>query len=352
MTALKIGVAMSGGVDSTVTAALLAEQGHRVHGYFMRLPLPGMDEHIKRLRLLTERLAIPLRILELEDFFKQTVIEHFISTYLAGRTPNPCIFCNHTVKFGRLFSVMRADGMDKGATGHYARVVKDGEYRLLRGIDPAKDQSYFLCRLDPEQLSHIVFPLGTTRKKEVYRKALELGFTDFEGRESQDVCFMAGKSVSDFFKEQGIPEKKGDIVSTAGRFLGTHRGIWHYTIGQRRGLSIPDATPWYVTRMDGTHNRLIVGKHQELFSTSLLLEDVQMLSSTFHLPWRGTIQLRSRHTPCPVTVISKGCGWSVTFEQPQRAVTPGQYAALYENDRIVGSGIISKADPKSGEISS
>ena len=199
---------MSGGVDSTVTAALLMEQGHSVHGYFMRLPLPGTDENIKRLRFLTDKLGITLRIIELEDYFRETVMRYFIDTYLSGRTPNPCIFCNHTIKFGKLLSAMREDGMDKGATGHYARVENKDEFRLLRGLDPSKDQSYFLCRLTPEQLAHMIFPLGEIYKKDVYIKAGQLGFTDFEGRESQDVCFMAGRDVPSFFREQGIPEKK------------------------------------------------------------------------------------------------------------------------------------------------
>ncbi len=338
---MKIGMAMSGGVDSSTGAALLRRQGHEVHGFFMQLPVPNQEDQVRRVDQIADMLGIPLHLVDMDQVFTDTVIDYFLSTYQDGQTPNPCIRCNREIKFGSLLDIMQEHGMERCATGHYARIATDGDRPVIRrGRDQRKDQSYFLCRIRPERLSRILFPLGELHKKQVYDLAEELGLGGFrQQKESQDVCFLSHCSVAEFLRQHGGPELPGDIVDTRGRVLGTHRGIWKYTIGQRRGLGIPDATPWYVVALDGRHNRVIVGKDEELWRQSIDLCQVEWaLART--IPWEGLIQLRSRHQPAPATVTRTPRGWRATFQSPQRAITPGQFAAFYEEDRLVGSGII------------
>ena len=192
----------------------------------------------------------------------------------------------------------------------------------------------------------MVLPLGELTKREVYELAAEMGIQGFNQQESQDVCFLGGNSVASCLEDHGIKRQPGDIVSTEGRILGQHQGIWHYTIGQRRGLGLPDATPWYVTGLDGVANRVIVGKHEELFSRSLKLSEVLWSGEARSLPWYGVVQLRSRHQPemARITAGDDPKSLEVLFDQPQRAVTPGQFAAFYEDEMVVGSGIIAAAE--------
>ncbi len=332
---------MSGGVDSSTGAALLRNQGHEVHGFFMRLPVPNQEKQIRRVEQVARMLGIPLHLVDMGQVFTDTVIDYFLSTYHDGQTPNPCIRCNREIKFGSLLDIMQEYGMERGATGHYARTATYGDKTVIRrGEDHLKDQSYFLCRIKPEQLSKILFPLGELNKKQVYNLAEELGLRGFrQQKESQDVCFLSHCSVADFLRQHGGPDLPGEIVDTRGRVLGTHQGIWKYTIGQRRGLGIPDATPWYVVALDSRHNRVIVGKDEALWSQSVNLCQVEWALS-LTIPWKGLVQLRSRHHPAPATVTRTSRGWRATFESPQRAITPGQFAAFYEEDRLVGSGII------------
>lgn len=347
---MKIGVAMSGGVDSSVTAALLKKQGWDVHGYYMKLPLPDLDVHIQRLEKLTTGLGIPLHFVDLRDSFTKNVISYFVDEYKHGHTPNPCIFCNKTIKFGRLLSTMLDQGMEKMATGHYARIQRNNNVRLRRGVDVSKDQSYFLCRLTQRQLDFILFPLGELRKKDVYVLATEMGITGFNREESQDVCFLAGRTVSSALKQYGVKESPGEIISTDGQVLGRHTGLFNYTIGQRRGLGLPDDSPWYVRALDSKRNRVIVCKSDELFSSKLVLDDVQWNGEKKDLPFRCLVQLRSRHRPEPAQIIenNREKSWTVIFDKPQRAITPGQFAALYQGDQVQGSGVISDLVPYAG----
>ncbi|MCW5199582.1 tRNA 2-thiouridine(34) synthase MnmA [Desulfobulbus sp. F1] len=332
-----IGIALSGGVDSTIAAALLLEQGFAVQGFFMLL-LPESEQQVGKVQHIADRLGISLHLVDLREQFQQQIIATFTDTYKQGLTPNPCIICNRLIKFGLLLEAMAAKGMNAMATGHYAR-IQDG--RLCRGLDPAKDQSYFLCRLTAKQLSRLVLPLGDWRKQDVFARVRAMGFNHFEeDGESQDVCFLAGQDLAAFLDRQGIKARSGEIVTRKGRVLGSHLGYWKYTVGQRRGLGIPDATPWYVTGLDAEQHQVIVGKNEELLQRELLLADMQWQIEPPE-QWQGRVQLRSRHQAAEAKAVptENGC-WRVFFKEPQRAVTPGQFAVLYEDDQVVGSGVI------------
>lgn len=347
MSLTKVGIAMSGGVDSTVAATLLQEQGYQVHGFFMMLPLAHLDAQLQRVQEVADILAVPLTCVDVRHQFSDQVIRYFTDGYRAGQTPNPCVHCNRLIKFGVLALAMMEHGMDKVATGHYARVRSIGEHcALFRGADPLKDQSYFLARLASVQLQNLLFPLGDWTKKQVYRQAQKLGL-QFQGEESQDVCFLS-QGLPSFLAEQGLHDTTGSIVTMDGVQLGEHRGVWHYTIGQRRGLALPDATPWYVVGLDAANNRVVVGKNTDLFLNACSIHSLQWSQEPPPLPWCGRVQLRLHHTPAAAQVRQAGpdC-WHITFDTPQRAITPGQFAVFYEGDQVLGSGVISGPGPTS-----
>ncbi|RJX32405.1 MAG: tRNA 2-thiouridine(34) synthase MnmA [Desulfurivibrio sp.] len=336
----KIAVAMSGGVDSTVCAALLGKD-HEVHGFFMNLGLPDQEEQIARVAGLAGLLGISLEVIELSEVFAREIIDYFCRSYLAGITPNPCIVCNPRIKFGRLLDMVRARGIERMATGHYARLSHDRQgSHLLRGLDRGKDQSYFLCGLSQEQLNHLVFPLGGLTKEEVYRLAAGLGFDHRPSTESQDVCFLKKEGPGDLLKRK-TDGAKGDIVTAGGKKLGGHDGIFHYTIGQRRGLGICDATPYYVIALDAEKKQVIVGKEAELWHRELLVRSVNWLAGAApRLPVGLAVKIRYRHQAAPAEICREGELVRVVFEEPQRAITPGQFAVFYENDEVIGGGEI------------
>ncbi len=345
---------MSGGVDSSVTASILKQEGHAVHGFFMLLPLPGVKKHIKRVQEVANLLEIPLHLVEIEDIFSKEVMNYFISTYQRGLTPNPCVVCNKQVKFGALLTKILGQGMDRMATGHYARITRidDGSFALQRGCDPKKDQSYFLCRLSSGQLQNLVLPLGEFTKDEVYELAAQMNLHGVHGPESQDICFLADETVSSFFAKQGFHDMPGDIMTREGKVIGQHRGLWHYTIGQRRGLGLPDATPWYVKGLDAENNRLVVCKNEDLFAYHVIVRDVLWTEKTPAFSWEGNVQIRGRHPAPPASVSQTEYGeWSITFKERQRAVTPGQFAVFYREDTVMGSGIIVDQMAHTGECS-
>lgn len=337
-------VAMSGGVDSSVTAALLKQRGHEVVGVFMRLAQADGEAQVSRVRRIADRLGIAVQVADLATEFQAQVLDYFASAYLAGRTPNPCVVCNRTIKFGLLRDVGRRLGIAAMATGHYARTVvaPDGRVRLLSGLDPKKDQSYFLCGLGQEQLAGLTFPLGETTKAEVYQVAAGLGLTGLHASESQDICFLQGRDLEAFFSDQ--PARPGDFVTLTGEVKGQHRGIQRYTVGQRRGLGLPDATPYYVIGLDPVRQQVLIGKETDLWRDELLVRTMWWTAGLEPaLPQPFMVKIRYRHRPAPALVRRQGSGYVITFSEQQRAITPGQFAVLYQDDEVVGGGEIAVA---------
>lgn len=337
----KILVAMSGGVDSSVTAATLANKGYEVHGVFMKLSQSDVEVQFARVQRIADFLKVPVTMLDLSHDFSETVLDYFSQTYLRGKTPNPCVVCNHGIKFGKLLEYADTLGIEELATGHYIRTLRDGNgiVHLLKGNDPRKDQSYFLCRLSQTQLQRVVFPLGDLTKVKVYALAAELGLAGKHGNESQDVCFMEGKKLSDFLVN--IPERPGDFVTVNGEIKKQHTGIHQYTIGQRKGLGIPDATPFYVVGLDANTNQVTIGKDADLWRETLRLAAVNWLSGEAPpLPQLFDVKIRYRHQAAPALVDGLDRGITVRFQTPQRAITPGQFAALYQGEELVGGGEI------------
>jgi tRNA-specific 2-thiouridylase len=345
MSGKKAAVAMSGGVDSSVTAALLKKQGYAVQGFFMALAQPDLSEQVVRVRAMAERLAVELVVIDLRVEFEKLVLDYFRDSYFRGLTPNPCVVCNRHIKFGLFLEKALAEGADFLATGHYVRrqYGDDGRYHLLKGLDPDKDQSYFLCLLEQEQLARISFPLGGYRKNQVYELAGELGLEFARSEESQDACFLKGREIGDFFDKSGAGrDDSGEVVTVDGKEVGRHRGIHYFTVGQRRGLGIPDATPWYVVGLEPETNRVVVGKQRDLLRSRLHVAELNWLAGEPPgLPVQLEVRIRYRHQPVAAQVIPGSAGgFDMVFTEPQRAVAPGQFAALYRGDELLGGGRI------------
>ena len=336
-------VAMSGGVDSSVTAALLMKRGYLVVGVYMRLSQNESPEQTQKVKQIAERLGIRCEVVDLAAPFQQQVLDYFSQTYQSGLTPNPCVVCNRTIKFGLLREFGRRHlGISAMATGHYARAVSgpDGQVRLLTGLDRKKDQSYFLCCLGQEHLREVTFPLGETTKEDVYRVAAGLGLSGLHSTESQDICFLQGRDLADFFAY--TPPRPGEFVTQNGECRGRHQGIFRYTVGQRRGLGLPDATPYYVLGLNAQSNQVTIGKEEELWQESLTVRDMHWVAGYAPaLPQRFMVKIRYRHLPAPALVSQDGSGgYLCHFSAPQRAITPGQFAVLYQEDEVIGGGAI------------
>ena len=335
-----VAIALSGGMDSAVAAALLLEAGYHLTAYYMELPLTDEAEKASQAEAMASSLSIPFKRIDLRQDFRNQVIAYFTASYFQGLTPNPCMRCNQHIKFGLLAQAMWRSGVDAIATGHYVRIVDHGAGPMLaRGADPRKDQSYFLARLSQQQLQGVLFPLGGWHKSEVRLRARALGLPLPQG-ESQDVCFL-DQELSTFLSAQGLSATSGDIVSACGKRLGCHQGIWRYTIGQRRGLGLPDSSPWYVAAIDSKKNQLIVAKQEALLQETCTVHSLQWIARPPELPWRGTLLLRSLHRAADGTLTMSGLDTAkIHFNSPQRAITPGQFAVFYQNDLVLGSAII------------
>jgi tRNA-uridine 2-sulfurtransferase len=347
-------VAMSGGVDSSVSAALLKEQGHDVMGVSLQLyerpeaALPGgrtccsLTDVMDAARV-AKRLGIPFEVIDLRQRFKELVMDDFIAEYAAGRTPNPCARCNDRIKFGILLDMTASLGADILATGHYARIEQDasGSYQLLKGLDPGKDQTYFLFGMNQDQLSRTIFPVGGLEKRQVRELAARFNLPVAEKKESQEICFIPDNDYVRFLEESGVAQSPGDIVDAAGSKLGSHDGIHQYTLGQRRGLGIAWKEPLYVTGIERETSRVVVGPRAELLLGGLCATQTTWtnlpLSGTFH--GSCSIRYRQRPVPCVANLLDDG-RLQVDFINPQQAVTPGQAVVLYDGDRVVGGGWI------------
>ena len=353
---MKIAVGLSGGVDLRSTL-LLKQQGHDLVGITMKIWRGGTaavtkgnacygpeeKEDIETARVVCDKLSIPYHTIDCSEEYEKIVLEYFKAEYRSGRTPNPCIRCNQEVKFGVLPKLAKESGIefDKFATGHYARIEWDAAQNrpvLQKGVEPRKDQSYFLYRLSREQLSAIVFPVGGLRKEEVRRMAREAGLEVHDKEESQD--FYSGH-YGDIIGEDN---REGEIVDSTGKVLGKHSGVWNYTVGQRKGLGIAYKEPLYVLSIDAKENRIVVGaEKQTLHSVFTVIDCVWGGRGKLESPMQALVKIRSASPAAEATLEpSENCGVKVTFSDPHAAITPGQSAVFYDGDAVLGGGVIEK----------
>ena len=340
-------IAISGGIDSLTAAYLLKQQQHHVIGIHF---LTGYETHSdlttathRQIRRLADLLSIPIKIMDCKAAFKSNVVDYFIDSYRIGRTPNPCLVCNPSIKFGAVFDLARELGASRLATGHYARSVtdKNGKIHLYQGVDKQKDQSYFLARLTSEQLKNAIFPLGQMTKADTRTLARKNGLQPVSEDESQDVCFIHHHTYGEFLKQQGTPFKPGPIVDLEGNVLGEHQGLHLFTIGQRRGINCPAPHPYYVVKIDIQHNRLIVGAQEDLLMDRCQVESINWIQPPPTTSMRLHTRVRYRHTAAASTLVPiDEHNAEVIFDVPQKALTPGQGAVFYMDNEVLGGGWI------------
>jgi tRNA-specific 2-thiouridylase len=342
-----VAIAMSGGIDSLVSASLLKNEGFPVFGihFTTGFESAGAESRASTISKLSEQVGFPVHVVDLSHEFRTVVVDYFIRAYREGTTPNPCLVCNPAIKFDRLFESARELGANRLATGHYARVMRDagGVFHLLKGLDPKKDQSYFLSFLSQEQLSRAIFPLGELSKSDVRRLADQKGLSPVSEDESQDVCFIQEKRYTDFLiKYAGVDPEPGPVVTTGGDTVGRHDGLHRFTVGQRRGINCPSIEPYYVVRLIPKTNTLVVGRKHELESESCIVDSPRWIGARPELPLTMSVRLRYRHRAVPATVSEGRDGkLTVSFQTPQNAPTPGQGAVFYIENEVLGAGIIS-----------
>jgi len=335
---------MSGGVDSSVVAAILKDQGHDVFGITMQVLDDSRRQHIDDAALVAAHLSIPHHIVDLVQPFRLSVKKYFIEEYRVGRTPNPCARCNPLIKFGLLLENALQLGADYLATGHYARLehYENGASCLLKGVDPQKDQSYFLFALKQQQLSKVIFPLGSHTKDKVREMAAKFGLPVKDKSDSQEICFISDDNYIRFLEEEGgLTGLDGTIVDCSGKILGRHSGIHRYTVGQRRGLGIAHSEPLYVLGVDAPRKEVVAGKESELYCDGLTASGFNWLSIPQNFPLKAMCKIRYRHQPVECDVYENSAGAIVvSFAKSQKSVTPGQSVVLYDGDRLLGGGWI------------
>jgi tRNA-specific 2-thiouridylase len=362
---IPIAVAMSGGVDSSVVAAMLVREGRNIVGMTMQLwnqrRLPELSvegatgrccslDDVYDARHVAEQIGVPYYVVNFERQFEEHVVKPFVEEYLAGRTPIPCTLCNNYIKFDRFLEMADAVGARMIATGHYARIRYDeasGRHQLMRGVDESKDQTYFLFGLTQEQLARTMFPLGGLTKTETRDLAREMGLAVAAKGDSQEICFVPNGDYAGFLdaylRDTGVERTAthGEIVTEDGRVLGKHDGVHHFTVGQRRGLGIATGEPLYVIATEPATQRVVVGGNNELLRGRLLTENVNWISiSGADQPVRAQVKIRNKHHAAPATLSATDSGVEVIFDEPQRAVTPGQAAVFYDGDLVLGGGWI------------
>lgn len=352
---------MSGGVDSSVVAGMLRARGDAVIGLTMqlwnqrRLPELASDKATGRCcslddvydaRGVAQLLGIPYYVLNFEDRFEQQVVKPFVSEYLAGRTPIPCTLCNNFIKFDQFLEMAEGVGAEQIATGHYAQIrhnAESGRWEMLRGVDHGKDQTYFLFGLTQAQLARTLFPLGGMQKAAVRELAAELGIPTAAKPDSQEICFVPNGDYAAFIaaysKEQGIapPQETGEFVTPDGQVVGEHEGVHRFTVGQRRGLGIAAGSPLYVISTEPATQRVTIGRNDELLRREMRVKDINWISIAEPTePIRAEVKIRNRHNAATATIT----GSQVVFDEPQRAVTPGQAAVFYRGELVLGGGWI------------
>jgi len=349
-------VAMSGGVDSSVAAWLLAREGYEVVGLFMRNGVHVTETEARKksccsvgdardARMVAAALGIPFQAVDLADEFG-AIIRYFMAEYAAGRTPNPCAVCNRELKFGRLFDFAAELGAEYVATGHYARIEHEaGRPRVLRGVDRDKDQSYQLFCVREENLARTLLPLGGMQKSAVRGLAAEAGIRTAEKPDSQEICFVPSNDYRELLAQHEVELHPGELVDTAGKVLGRHAGTEHFTIGQRRGVGVAGGVPLYVVALDPAGGRVVLGTSEECGSKALLAGELNWIGfDPPDEPFRAGVQVRYRHRAVPATVELAGGQARVVFDAPETAVAPGQGAALYHGDRLLGGGWIVRTE--------
>lgn len=338
-----VAVAVSGGIDSLMAAYLLDAAGLAVRAVHFVTGFERDERFDQKVVELFRPLGIPVDVLDCRARFKAEVVDYFTASYLEGKTPNPCVVCNAAIKFGYLLEVARRLGAGQLATGHYARIDTgtDGRPRLRQAADLSKDQSYFLARLAPAQLAMARFPLGELTKQQVLALADQAGLRAIRHKESQDICFIGQDSYGQFLAQMGAPAGPGPIVTTDGRTIGTHQGLYRFTIGQRRGINCPDARPYYVVGIDRPGNRLIVGRPADLLRPSCRVSRINWLDPPSAHPLRIKARIRYRSPAADAVLrITGPDAAQLCFDRPQSAVTPGQAAVFYRGENVIGGGWI------------
>lgn len=339
-------IAMSGGVDSSVAALLTQRAGYDIAGMTLRLCENVDDSAVQDAADIARRLRIPFTVMDLREDFETEVIRRFIDAYEQGETPNPCVYCNRHIKFQKILQRALQSGYDTVVTGHYAVVGRNpdtGRYTLKKSRDAKKDQSYMLYALTQEQLAHAHFPLGDLTKEEVRRIAAEHGFINADRGDSQDICFIPDGDYAGFIRSRSGKEPvPGNFIGTNGEVYGQHKGIIHYTIGQRKGLGLSFPEPMYVGGIDAARGEVLLCRHDELFSVELIAKQINFVAYEIDGTVRVKAKIRYHHEEQPATVTrTDEDTLSVVFDEPQRAVTKGQAVVLYDGDMVVGGGIIS-----------
>lgn len=339
-----LAIGLSGGVDSAAAAHILLQKGYGVTGIILRLkPENAADSDIADAQKIADKLGIKLHILDLREYFSDTVISHFISEYLAGRTPNPCIECNSLIKFGAMLDFALEIGCDGIATGHYAKIEENGGRFLLKRSAGAKDQSYFLYKLTQNQLSKIMFPLDGLDKDEIRQIALDAGLPVAQKRDSQEICFVPNDDYIAFLSGKGISSPEGNFTDKEGNILGRHSGIINYTVGQRKGLGA-FGKPMFVNSICAENNTVIIGENGTQYCKGLIADNMNYIAfdapnKPFHAEVK--IRFRAKEQPAIITPLENGKA-EIIFDEPQRSITPGQGAVIYDGDTVIGGGRIIK----------